>query len=575
MTTMKRCPRLVCVAALGCLLAGPAQAYLSTQTLALSNGWNGIYLEVAPEDPSCDAVFSNWPVASVSAYVAGSLPESYTDGSGTNQVPLTEYLTWQPGQPAGANSLNAVLAGKAYLIFATQACQRVLTGRPAAPRLEWVPGPAGTAVHQLVGFCTDGSTTFGRFLAGAGFDMSALSVYSIGGTNAMGPTRFKVGWTTASIEPIADGKAYLIAADRVSDFSGPLNVFPPDGLYFPPNRSRDVIRLRNDHNSNLAVTVTAKLSEPDALNSRPVMPKLWFFDSVNGWLTNVPPKTLEPGEEWTIPVAVDRTGMAEGLHYGAVLACSNNAGGEVDLPLEADYAPPDAAHALWPAGLWVGDAHLDQVSQVLGDGQIKEGVEAGSTLDLRLILHVDTSNQCRLLQRVILSGAEDTNGTWSAALYMDESKVPAGQKSVRISSVAFGLNNGGFHPDSTYGMFGDKLRFTYVLNANDRVNPFRHPYHPDHDGLGTDFKTQLPSGDVFSNYMAEIKPELFSVSNEVRLVWAEPPAPGGLSAGWNPAEAVTGAVEFVVGGLRREGLVTMEGRFELRRISQIGVLSNE
>lgn len=575
MSTMQRFPHFIGLAVLGLVLTVPVRAQYTSQAFSLSNGWNGIYLEVAPDDSSCDAVFSNWPVASVSAYVAGSLPESYPDGSGTNQVPLTEYLTWQPDQPAGANSLNAVMAGKAYLIFATQACQRVLTGRPAAPRLEWVPGPAGTEVHQLVGFCTDGATTFGRFLAGAGFDMSALSVYSVGGTNAQGPTRFKVGWTTASQQPIQAGRAYLIAADRVSDFSGPLYVSPPNGLYFPATSVRDVLTLRNDDKSNLAVTVTVKLSDPDALNSRPVMPKLWFFDSVNGWATNVPPKTLEPKEEWSIPVAVDRTGMTEGLHYGALLVCSNSAGGVVDLPLEADYAPPDPAHALWPAGLWVGDANFDQVSQVLADGRIKTGVAAGSTLDVRLILHVDVSNRCRLLQRVILSGAEDTNGNWNAALYTDESKVPAGQKSVRISSVAFDLNNGGVHWDNTYGMFGDKLRFTYLLDANDRVNPFRHPYHPDHDGLDTDFATPLPTGDVYSNYMAEIKPELFSVSNDIRLVWSGAPAPGGFAAGWNPAEAVTGAVEFVVGGLRREGPVTMDGQFELRRISQIGVLSNE
>ena len=568
-------PRFIGLAVMGSLLAAPVRAQYATQAVSLSNGWNGVYFEVAPEDPGCDAVFADWPVASVSAYVAGSLRSGYTDGTGTNQVPLTEYLTWQPGQPPGVNSLNAVMAGKAYLIFATGACQRVLTGRPAAPRIEWVPGPAGSEVHQLVGFQTDGTAKFGKFLAGAGFNMAALSVYTVGGTNIPGPTRFKVGWTTASLEPIAKGRAYLIAGDKVSGFSGPLNVSPVNGLYFPTNSSRDVLKLRNDHHSNLAVTVTAEFSAPDAAGIQPAMPDLWFFDSTAGWTNVVPPKTLSPGEEWTIPVAVNRTGMAASNRYGAVLVCADDAGGRVAVPLEAEYASPDPAHALWPAGLWVGDAHLDRVSQVLDDGQIKEGVEAGSTLDLRLILHVDKSNRCRLLQRVILSGAEDTNGNWSASLYTDESRVPAAQKSVRISSVAFGLNHAGIHWDDTFGGFGDQLRFTYVIATNDPVNPFRHPYHPGHDGLAADFETPLPSGDELGNYMAAIKPELFSISNEVRLIWSEAPAPGGGFIGWNPAEAVTGAVEFIVGGLRREGPVTMAGRFELRRISKMGVLSTE
>ena len=91
---------------------------------------------------------------------------------------------------------------------------------------------------------------------------------------------------------------------------------------------------------------------------------------------------------------------------------------------------------------------------------------------------------------------------------MDEKDVPANVKSVRISSVAFGLNND-IAWDGAYGDFGDGLRFTYTIAANDSVNPFRHPDHPDHDGLASDFTTPLPSGDSPTNYIGEIKPEPF------------------------------------------------------------------
>ena len=573
MTSMKSLPRVCCVAALGCMLSGTAQAYLSTQTLALSNGWNAVYLEVEPENPSCDSVFSNWPVSSVSVYVSGRASAGSTTTNGDVQV-TTEYLTWRPNQKPGVNSLNSVMAGKAYLFYATNTFTRTVTGRPAAPRIEWVPGATGTNVHALVGFRTDGTAKFGTFLAGAGFDMSALSVYTVGGTNLLGPTLFKVGWTTASQQPIENGKAYMIACDKVSDFSGPVKVTPEDGFYIPADSSRSVLKLENEHNSNLTVTVTVKVSAPDATGSTPIKPTLWFFNSGTGWTNHLPPKVLQAGEDWTIPLAVDRTGMVEGGKYGAVLVCADTVGGRVEIPLEVDYAEPNPAHALWPAGLWVGDAHLDKVSQVLSDERVKTGVEAGSTLDMRLILHVDTSNRCRLLQRVILAGAEDTNGNWSASLYTDESKVPATCKSVRISSVAFGLDNNGIRWDGA-GSFGTDLKFTYTIAANDPVNPFRHPYHPNHDGLDYDFATPLPSGDDFNNYMNEIKPELFSISNTISLHWSTPPIPGGAAIGWNPAETVSGTIVFEVGGLRREGPVTMEGQFELRRISKMGVLSTE
>jgi hypothetical protein len=208
-----------------------------------------------------------------------------------------------------------------------------------------------------------------------------------------------------------------------------------------------------------------------------------------------------------------------------------------------------------------------------------DGAKAGGTLEFRLILHVDTVKRCRLLQRVIIAGAEDTNGTWNASLYVDEAKVPPGMKSARISSVAFGLKNNAITWDETYfgdnSGFGKNLRFTYTLAADDPVNPFRHAYHPDHDGLDARFKTQLPTGDNSQNYIGEIKPELFSVSNTVTLSWTNAPAVGSNAVLWNPSEKVTGKIEFQVGGLRREGPILMKGDFELRRISQVGSLSLE
>ncbi len=134
---MKRLPRSLWVAALGFILSSTAHAHLTTQTITLSNGWYAILLEVEPEDYRCDSVFSNWPVSSVSVYVAGPDRTSYANDSGTVLVPTAEYLAWQPGQPAGVNSLNSVLAGKAYLIYATQACERVVTGRPDQLRGLW------------------------------------------------------------------------------------------------------------------------------------------------------------------------------------------------------------------------------------------------------------------------------------------------------------------------------------------------------------------------------------------------------------------------------------------------------
>jgi hypothetical protein len=265
--------------------------------------------------------------------------------------------------------------------------------------------------------------------------------------------------------------------------------------------------------------------------------------------------------------------------YGGILLCTNEVGGRVEIPLEVAYSRPDPAHAAWPVGLWVGKARLSQVSQVMGDGTIVNGAKAGGAFELRLILHVDVNQRCRLLQRVILAGPQDTNGTWNASLYVNESKVPAGFKTIRISSVAFGLKNDMVWDETYRGEsgsgFGKALQFKYVIADSDPANPFRHPYHPDHDGLKNDFKTKLSSGDDPQSYIGENKPELFSISNTVSLIWTQTPGASGAAPVWNPSENVTGTVNFQVDGLRREGSVLMQGQFKLQRISQLGVLSIE
>ena len=568
---------VACGAGLICLGAVSARGQWSTQTFQLSNGWNAVYLRVAPEDARCDAVFSNWPVAHVSLYSMESALAGFLSSPDEPLDMAADYLTWRPGLPTGANALNSVSAGHAYLIYATQACTRVLTGRPAVPRLEWVPGVQGTNTYNLMSFCHSSTSKFGTYLSGAGFDPAKLQVYRVGGTNRASPTFYTLGGFSGSVAttPMEPGKAYFIACSKRSSFSGPVRVFPAGtgGILFGADNSRELLRLVNEHGEPLTVSLAVSNSAAAPGGELPVLPPLLHFDYLQGWLalTSGVQKTLQAGEEWTLPLAVDRTGMAADTLYGGLLICADSAGGRVEIPLEAEYGAPTATRALWPAGLWVGKASLDKVSQVKGDGTVVPGVKAGGTMEFRLILHVDQSNRCRLLQRVTVAGVTNADGSWSPALYVNETNVPAGGQRTRISSVAFGEKND-ITWDESYGGFGNRLRFRYVIATNDPVNPFRHPYHPDHDGLRTDFETVLPSGDNPQNYVGATKPELFSISNTVSLTWSTNSGAGG-SALWNAEETVRGTMDFQAEGLRREGALLMQGNFELRRISQIGSLA--
>lgn len=556
---------------------GPAWGQWSTQTIQFSNGWNAIYLQVEPENPRCDVVFSDWPISHVSYYNMEYAVARFVLHPDEPLDMTSEFLTWTPGLPAGANALNSVIAGNAYLIFATQAFQRTLTGRPAVPRMEWVPG---TNTYNLLGFRQAAGATFGTYLAGAGFDMAKLSAYRVGGTNAAAPNYYTMGGFagtlgTTAMEP---GTAYFISCDKRSSFVGPVKAYPagPDGIFFPADQSRQTLRLANENGAALTVTVTPTNSAPAPAGPVPVFPALLYFDNLSGWhsLTSRVQKTLQADEEWALSLAVDRSGMVQGQAYGGLLVCSDTAGGRLEIAVEAEYSLPDPTRALWPAGLWVGKASLDRVSQVVGAATVVNGGQASEPMEIRLILHVDETGNCRLLQRVLAAGTEDAEGNWLPSLYVDEKDVPAAGQSVRISSVAFGTKND-IAWDETYGGFGNRLRFTYAIEADDPVNPFRHPYHPDHDGLAWDFTTELPAGDDPDLYIGETKPELFAISNTIRLVWSETNGTGTGSALWNPSEQVSGDAEFLVEGIRREGAILMQGRFDLRRVSQVGNLSTE
>lgn len=565
------------VGVIGLLLAGTGTVWgqWSSQTLQFSNGWNAVYLEVEPKDSNCDAVFADWPVSHVSLYSMERAVAQFVSHPDESPDREAEFLTWSPGRPAGGNALNSVMGGHAYLVFATQAFQRTLTGRPVVPRMEWLPG---TNTYNLLGFRHAPGVKFGTYLAGAGFDMFKLKAYQSNGTNSSTPLHLTLGGFAETLETttMETGKAYYLSCDKRSSFTGPVRVFPagPNGIVFESNNSRQTLRMRNESGAALTVTLAAVNSVAAPTGGEPVLPKLKYFDNLKGWLDFASDlqRTLQAGEEWAIPLAIDRTDMVEGQAYGGLLVCSDTAGGRVEIALEAHYSLPDPSRALWPAGLWVGKASLDRVSQVVGADTVVPGGKVDDAMDIRLIMHVDTAGNCRLLQRVLVAGTEDAEGNWLPSLYVDEKDVPPGGKSVRISSVAFGTNNDIVRDEGT---FGDRLRFTYVIAADDTVNPFRHPYHPDHDGLQWDFETALPFGDVPEAYIGVTKPELFSISNTVSLIWSQMDESGSGSALWNASEQVAGDVEFLVWGLRREGAISMQGRFDLRRVSQVGSLSTE
>ena len=231
-------------------------------------------------------------------------------------------------------------------------------------------------------------------------------------------------------------------------------------------------------------------------------------------------------------------------------------------------------------GLWVGSAVVDQVNQ---PAIAPTNLMPAKAFSYRLILHVDSTNQARLLQRVLavfipdagvvtnaVTGLPATNGTY--VLLSDESSVPAQLQAhptasvKRVSSVNFPL----MAPQFMNGQFGStgQLTCTLQLPYNDPVNPFVHVYAPLHDNRRVEngVTTLLPEG-----------VESFSVTRNLTLRFAAQDPDNASNPNWGIDE-VGGTLQEVVDGLYQplvRGLpqsIQARGSFRLRKASDVGTL---
>ena len=121
--------------------------------------------------------------------------------------------------------------------------------------------------------------------------------------------------------------------------------------------------------------------------------------------------------------------------------------------------------------------------------------------------------------------------------------------------------------------FGNEVDYTWAIAPTARDNPFRHAWHPDHDGKTADYEGLAPSGDDFENYKNPVKPELWSISNRLFFTWHEQgnhllPA----HFEYNANETTTGFVTWEVTGLIANKPIKSEGTFTLKRIAKAAEL---
>jgi len=150
-----------------------------------------------------------------------------------------------------------------------------------------------------------------------------------------------------------------------------------------------------------------------------------------------------------------------------------------------------------------------------------------------------------------------TNG--AARLFRKLADVPAEVEDARrFSTVMMSVDTPVVAAESG-SAFGTNTVFSWTIAPTARDNPFRHAWHPDHDGKTADYKGEAPSGDDFGNYAQPVKPELWSISNRLDVSWSE-------GFPYNADETTSGIVTWEVTGLTAKGPVKSVGTFNLQRV---------
>ena len=557
------------------LVAGAVAPY-TTQSLSLVQGWNAVYVEVAP-DAAADDLFADWPVDHVGLYDPASFLATRQFGADWDSEGLTgsSMALWKRGFPE-ASSLSRVPAGSVLVTYCTNESHSVtIRGVPAAPRTTW--HVSGTnAVYNFFGFSTTQQTDISAYLEGSPCEgVKSRVYYRIVGDNLdAGPGPLEVRtWNSK----VSDGDVLLLPSDDLSDWSGVLFVSPMNGIDFGQNGVKATLTARNDGKSPRTVSVALEQAANAAeLQLSGTLPLCLHVRDANVARTNaawsaalsgygpVTKKELAPDETWRLEFGLDRTAfssLVKGLSFGALLRITEDGDShaKVVVPLAGETSGVVVPDAALPVGLWVADVQFDHV---LAPGSTV-GTETGGAAKLRLPIHIDANGKVRLLQRVVTAGEIAADGTYTYRLYAGSAVVPTTATMVtRISAVCL--------PTETpvieaAGESDSVIAFSFAVAADGATSILRHPLHPQHDGLRWDFSTPAPSGDDFQNYKGDVKPETFSVGNRIEMSF-------GLNSGeaaWNPEDTKSGTCRWTFSGLMRQGNIVLSGPMTVKRVSSV------
>jgi hypothetical protein len=210
-------------------------------------------------------------------------------------------------------------------------------------------------------------------------------------------------------------------------------------------------------------------------------------------------------------------------------------------------------------GLWIGEIKINNVSEAVSKTDATTPVPVANPFLMKIILHVDASNQIRLLRDVTIMQKRYTENNVEMVkrvLVTDNTLLPNFEGvvrrdgdlvGIRIGSLAFDFDPdlNAFLVDGTFGA-GRTISVSLPLVEDHPTNPFMHKYHPDH-----------VKGKAISRSIS-LKFDTVQDTND--------PASG--------QSQLIGMFQESVTGLHKAA-INAEGRFVLKRVSLIANLNDQ
>ena len=546
------------------------------ETLNLTNGWNAVYIECTPTNAPCDEFFADLPVIAAAAYRSAadaSTAQYDTSGNEIGQAPVV-YLQWVRGKTG--STLQSIGGGGTYLLFATNSATKDIYGVPAVPTMTWrkVSSVETNEYFNLVGVLSAEKTVSidGYFGEGPfGLTKSGRSICSVGGLDENGPALKNAAGSLGRQMPIYSGKAYALTSTTSGEWPGVIGVLG-SSVAFGSGANYASIRVQNCGTTNHTFRFTMVHSDDSAATGEvlpPISRRLPRVDAFSAQqYTNVAESaawtvTLGPDEETDQVFSLDRSKLETGTEYGAILVIEDMGASKmrVRVPITVAKASDSTEAVKFPIGLWSGFIQLEAVSRLDDTNQIP--VKAGGTMKMNVMMHVAPDGKVKLLQRV--AAGVETNGT--PRLFRElESVPPEVENARRYSTVMMSIDTP-VVTNNTPGAFGNSLTFDWTIGETAADNPFRHAWHPDHDGKKADYSGPTPSGDDLANYANIVKPELWSITNRMEFSWHKNNDPhADVDFEWTPSEKTAGFVTWTVSGLTAKEPIRSMGVFVLQRV---------